>query len=202
MPLDMPCHLRAKLATPPVIHLRNTTHHPLSQADVRTSSIRGPVHRLARKRAGSRCRQSIDVSSLKTHRGSDLMRDRLAHWDPLFASSGGAAMRSCYRSVHAPQIVVNRFAFVVSRTQSIENRVDRPIAVPLVIQPINRSPMPELLRKVTPGCTCSEYPENATHGNSRVGRRSASRLRRREKIRDTIPLIIRKLVTSHESILG
>lgn len=198
----MPCHLRAKLATPLVIHLRSTTHHPLWRVDFQTNSIRAPVHRSTRTREGSRCRQSIDGSSLKTRRGSDLMRDRLAHSGPLFASSGGAAMRSCYRSVHAPKIVVNRFAFVMSRSQSIENRVNRPIAVPLVIQPIDRSPMPEFLREVTPWSACSEYPKNATHSNSRIGRRSTSRLRCGEKIRDTIPLIIRELVTSHESILG
>ena len=106
-------------------------------------------------------------------------------------------MSTCDTTVDAPKVVVNHLALDVCRTQAVQNRIKRPVAVPFVKQPINRSPMAELWRKITPWRTRAKNPQDAMECDSRIGWWSPSRFAFREQIFNTFPLVIGQAMSCH-----
>jgi len=138
---------------------------------------------------------------LKNRRVSGLMRDQWAHSGRFFSTASGASMSSIDGSVNTPKLAINLLSINVSRTKSIQERIERAITGPVVEQSINRSPIAILRRNIPPWRTGPQDPKNGIENGSWTTRRPAGLSGSRKKVFDTFPLIVGNLVTWHRFLL-
>jgi hypothetical protein len=83
-------------------------------------------------------------------------------------------------------------------TQTIEDRDQRAIVVPLIKQTPNRLPWTKRSWQVTPGRTGAQRPQNSVHHRSPIAWRTSCAFGRSKQIVDQIPLLIRETMSKHD----
>ena len=142
-----------------------------------------------------------DGFSWKNRHGNALRRDHLAPRDPFFSAPCTATGGSNNRSIHAPQLLVDRSRFYLRCLQTPQDLVQGSVTVPLVEQIPDRRPPTKFLRKITPGRARSQNPQDTVHDCPSIARRPTGPSWPRKDTFDTRPFVIRHTMPYHDNAL-
>jgi hypothetical protein len=109
-----------------------------------------------------------------------------------FSAPGGAPRGAHHRAVDAPQLAVDLAGVDPCRTEAGEDRIERPVGVPLVEEVPGGGPRSESRRQIAPGRPRPEDPEDGVEDLSPIARRASGAGRRREEVLDRFPFAVRQ----------
>lgn len=135
--------------------------------------------------------------SWKNRRGIGLTRDRQAPPGRFFSTASCASRSTNNSAIDTPQILFDITTIDADGSKPAEDCIQQAVAVPFVKQIPNRGPRLVLVRQISPRRTGPQCPKNGIHDFPTIPWRPTSLCRRWKKVRNTVPLLVRKLMPRH-----
>lgn len=123
---------------------------------------------------------------------------QLASSSARFHGSNSTSRGSNGRAINTPQLVVDRSCIHVNRTQQIQDFIKRSVLIPRCEHVVDRTPLTEFLRQVTPRSPGPHDPQNAINHHPSIDSWPACASRRRKEASNQFPLIIGKTMACHD----
>src|SRR5579885_820085 len=200
---DKPCRRPVATAKPPArLGDRPAIRRPLPTT-VSRPSLRGLGRPSDESARGAHEHRRADGFWWKIPHANGLMHDRLVPAGRFFSTASGAAGGANCGPIHAPQFFADGARVEVRSAQPLECSVQRTVGVPLIEQPPGRLPLAELVGQVTPRRTGPQNPQDAVENHATIDRWTTRRCRLPKQVRNAIPLVVRKQLSSHvRALLG